>query len=165
MSFVLKKGRKSRRMRRIAKDKWLKDRGDIGSLSFVLAEEPKEKSDESGEDSNRSNSSRSRSRSSSRGRRHSPKARSSEKSSDKKSAISYITCFGAAEKEEEENVAASAVITSQLLTNSLSNQSSLKLLKRNLAQSRSRSRSKSPVAKITRQLINNSDDEKFKFIL
>ena len=155
--FQYLKGRKSRRERRIAKEKRLKERGSLSPLSFIVKDEPaKNKSNdqyneyfEGGSRSYRSSHSRSRSRSRSRHRKRSrSRSHSNSPISAKHNKVLFITSFGAEDpdepsesknaemtlKQSKVNLANSAVFNAKLLKNQRSSMSP-----------RSRSRSVSPL--------------------
>jgi len=87
-------GRKSRRERRIVKERLRKERGDISPLSYVIAKSPEKENN-----SSRSQS-RSRSNSSSRSKKKS-RFRSRSPSESKKNAVHFITSFGGDDHDED----------------------------------------------------------------
>jgi hypothetical protein len=140
-------GRKSRRERRLAKEKRLREKGgELSPLSYVMVEEPSNNNkNESDDDSESKRSSRSRSRSTSSS---SSKSLRNKKKDNESKIISFITSFGAADEnnqqQEETNkevVTNLPFLTSNSLNKSISN---IKKLKQNLVSARSRSRSRSP---------------------
>lgn len=133
------KGRKSRRERRIAKEKRLREKASLSPLSFIISES-KEKKDES-------NSNRSRSRSSSSSSNSTKNNRRSKSPSAAK--LCFITSFGeeAEENSNEEINSFMKEIDKSIDYKINTTKASLKRLKENVCRSRSltRSRSRSPI--------------------
>lgn len=122
-------GRKSRRERRLAKEKRLREKGSLSPLSFIVTEN-KEKKDDDDEGS------RSSSCSSYRRKR---------KGSESPTDMCFITSFGQ-DAEEEANATEVNSIVKGMNYAKTSKIETLKRLKQNICRSMSRSKSKSPVA-------------------
>ncbi len=133
------KGRKSRRERRIAKERRLKDRGDLSPLSYVVREQ-KESRSESNESSSRSSSRSRRSKKRSNRSRSRSRSRSGSKTS-KESKVLFITSFGADINTEAANNADK--YREELISSTLKKDLGLNL---KLLKNSSRSRSNSPPA-------------------